>query len=248
MTSVVTFKKRKNKKKQKQNAKVRVSSVFGTCSDSASGQLNAGGGAVDAYQQSIQRMLAKQQNGRGSKLQEDTRKELDSAIAAYSSLGNEKEKIKNTRDNLDKAKHESKYIDKLLSTSKSREVRNSIAKERMIQKRQDAESAIYGTTEEFFSEAYKHKVAEQQKQEKILYNKGFLKSITTTKQDTSLNTRKVDAAISKAPTTSKVVHDENGSNGFLLLDVEMSIAAKLELAKRKYKERQSIRMRNNIIF
>ena len=118
----------------------------------------------------------------------------------------------------------------------------------MIQKRQDAESAIYGVTEEFFSEAYKHKLAEQQKQEKILYNKGFLKSITTTKQDISLSTRKVDAAISKAPTTSKIVHDESGSNGFLLSDVEMSIAAKLKLAKRKYKERQSIRMRNNIIF
>ena len=34
---------------------------------------------------------------------EGTRKELDSAIAAYSSLGNEKEKIKNTRDNSDKS-------------------------------------------------------------------------------------------------------------------------------------------------
>ena len=69
MTSVVTFKKRKNKRKQKQNAKLRVSSVFGICSDSASGQLNAGGEAVDAYQRSIQRMLAKQENGHDNKLQ-----------------------------------------------------------------------------------------------------------------------------------------------------------------------------------
>ena len=36
----------------------------------------------------------------------------------------------------------------------------------MIKKRQDADSAIYGATEEYFSEAYKHKLAEQEKKRK----------------------------------------------------------------------------------
>ena len=93
MASVVTFKKRKNKKKHKQNAKLRASSVFSACSDSASGQLNADGKPLDAYQHSIQHMLAKQQNCLDN-LEGGAREDIDNAIAAYNNLGDETVKIK----------------------------------------------------------------------------------------------------------------------------------------------------------
>ena len=251
MTSVVTFKKRRNKKKHKKSAKLRASSLFSACSDSASGELNTDCKPLDAYQHSIQHMLTKQQNGLDS-LNENARKDIDDAIAAYNNLGDETVKIKKKRENLDKANNTSKYIDKLLCTAKSREVRNSIAKERMIKKRQDADSAIYGATEEYFSEAYKHKLAEQEKEEKILYSKGFLKSVSSTypetQRESGSNTQKIDIGTNIEHTALKIAHDQTSSNAVVINRVEMSIETKLELAKRKYKERQRTRRRNNINF
>ena len=135
---------------------------------------------------------------------------------------------------------------------KKQEVRNSIAKERMIKKREDADSAIYGATEEYFSEAYKHKLAEQEKEEKILYSKGFLKSVSSTypetQRESGSNTQKIDIGTNIEHTALKIAHDQTSSNAVVINRVEMSIETKLELAKRKYKERQRTRRRNNINF
>eukprot|EP00942_MAST-04A_sp_MAST-4A-sp1_P012378 g12378.t1 len=167
MTSVITFNKRKGKKKKK--GKIRTSiSALGTSNSNDTKRNNN----VDIQKKTIERMIEKQQQEVGLKSKKD--EEFERSLAEYETEIAKEDFV------LQKVTKEkgSKYINTLLSTAKNREARNNIAKERLIQRRQDEEAAIYGDTETFVTAAYKKKLDDNIRQEQRLENIGFLDKTT----------------------------------------------------------------------
>eukprot|EP00943_MAST-04B_sp_MAST-4B-sp1_P001632 g1632.t1 len=221
-------------------------------------------------------MVAKQKHELALKLHNAGKDaDLKRTLIEYNAIGVETSLNNNSINGNTKLTKEigSKYINKLLSTAKNREARNNIAKERLIQRRQDEEAEIYGETEVFVTAAYKKKLDDDKKQEEILHDIGYLDRSKSTSIPTNDGSSKViyinnigDACEKNIPLTGpKPLNIDNKANKpvmnnkCVVADMQpikrqevkkapLTVEEKLMAARERYEQRKSQRNRSNIIF
>ena len=259
MTSVITFNKRKGKKKKKGKLRTSVSALGTSNSNNTKRNNN-----VDIQKKTIERMIEKQQQEVGLKSKKD--EEFERSLAEYETEIAKEDVV------LQKVTREkgSKYINTLLSTAKNREARNNIAKERLIQRRQDEEAAIYGDTETFVTAAYKKKLDDNIRQEQRLENIGFLDKSKSTaalnnnnkvifidnssdgagnnkmKKDENNKEEKEDDVTQQKMETNTTKN--NNSRNFDENNIILTIEEKLKLATKNYQIRKLKREQQGIVF